>query len=230
MPSYSRKLIGTSILLAIVATVTFVASPNAFGRFINFGSYYTADGMVSAVGTNSITIATNGSNPITLSVTGNTRFAANGDLSDVQVGDDITAKFYDQGGTKLAQTIRVSKVGYGNKGPRVFVQWGYVKSKTAHAFVVEIKPGVYVTFHVDADTSFQGLGVHNLGQLDINDTVAVSGTDTGSMFLAKKVYLQQKPKGKGHKDIFTGGDTGTGNTLTSDQESADADQNPGFEE
>ncbi len=226
MHTYSKKLAGTSALLMMVAAIAFVASPNAFARFINFGSYYTADGMVTAVGANTITIATNGSNPITLSVTGDTRFAANGDISDVEVGDDITAKFYDRGGTKLAQTVRVSKVSYGNTGPRVFVQWGYVKSKGGSSFTVEIKPGVLVTFQVDSDTSFHGLGVTNLAQLSVNDTVAVSGTDTGSAFLAKKVYLQQS-KGQ---DVFNGGDTGTGNTLEADQGAADADQDPGFEE
>lgn len=194
MTDTARKITGTSALLLVGAMVALGASPDAFARFVNFGSYYTADGAVVSVGASSLTIDPGTDNLITIQVTPETRFAKKGSLSDIEPGDTIRSRFYASGGQYLAQTVAFDKGSYGNAGEKVRVQWGYVTGKTASSFTVQIRPSVFVTFLVTAQTKFNGQGVKTFAELSVNDTVRIQGTDNGGSFVAKVVHVEQRPR------------------------------------
>ncbi len=193
MHTYSKKLVGTSAVLLIAIAGIISASPEVFAKFVNFGSYYTADGTVTAVGASTITIDPGTDNTVTLVVNAQTRFAKQGSIADIEVGDTVRSKFYSSGGQYLAQTVSADKGNYGNVGERTFVQWAYVTAKTANTFTVQIRPSVYATFTVTPGTKFSGHGVNTFAKLNINDTVKVKGNDSGSGFVATKVTVEQHP-------------------------------------
>lgn len=223
MNAYSKKIAGTSALILMAAASVFAASPGVFAKFINFGSYYTADGTVTAVGAGSFTMATQGTNAITMAVNGSTRFFSGG-LSDMHPGDKVVVKFYSQGSSRIAQTVKVDtdgSDGYGSGGNRVFVQWSYVKAKTGSGLTVNIRPGVDATFAITPGTVFQNMGVTNLAQLGINDAVAVSGTEGAGNFTATRVQVLQHAG----KDVFA---PGNGDEALQDEAAADADSGDGW--
>ncbi len=190
--AYRKKTIGTAVLGAIALAGIVVAAPAAQARFINFGSFYDIDGIVTGVTATTISVDTNGTGPITLQVNDGTRIARREDLGDFQVGDGVFARAQNQpSGTNVASFLRRDEdaTTYGTAGERVFVQWGYVTAKTVDTLTVEVRTGNFVTFRITPDTKFRR--VSNFSGVGAGDVVTVVGEDTGTEFFAKRIVRQQ---------------------------------------
>lgn len=183
-----KKLIGTSILLVTIIGTLLLGASLTQARFRDSLLSIRADGTVDDVDTDSITILTNGSDPITFAITDDTNFLGQTDLSDIDPGDFVRVRGRRTNGSYEARSIKLQEdeTAYGQAGENVYVREGAVVAKGSDNFTIN-NGVVDITFQLTPDTRFIGI---NFPFLEIGDNVRVRGEDTGTSFIAESVRLK----------------------------------------
>lgn len=187
------KLIGSGVFAAVVLSATGLTYQAANAQFVSQDSNLNVTGIVSVVDTtgNNITITTVDSSPITIHVTGQTKFDPNSitSLSGISVGDNVLVNA-DRNGAKYTAD-KISELGgpnYGNNKNRVFVEEGIITDKNVSDSNFTVRFGTtYVNFEVHITTKFNGT---TWNKLKVGQRVQVTGENTGTYFLADKVVAE----------------------------------------
>ena len=182
--SKSRRILTFTVVgIAFLSVVTLVQA-----RFINTRNQLLVDGVVEDKMANSFVVATSGTDPITIQVNRRTHFTGHDSFSTLQEGDTVhvVARVDDQNNARLVR-IEHDETGYGTAGDRVMVTEGRVIAKGANSFEIETD-AAQITFAVNSSTRFYHT---NFASLHVNDRVKVMGTDSGTQFIAKKVFKRR---------------------------------------
>mgnify|MGYP003385645125 CR=1 FL=1 len=186
-----KKLIGSLVVASALTLGIFGTAKASQAFFLGTNKQLIFDATVGSVGTNSVTVYTTSSSPITLQINNRTRFSNRGSLGSLSPGDQIKVFARRSGGQLVATLINRpanQTSGYGTAGDLALVQRGTVTAKTADTFTVQLGTGVSVTFHVNSSTRFFGT---SFAGLTTGQRVLVIGRDTGSSstgFVARQVF------------------------------------------
>lgn len=66
--SFTKKLLGTFVIVSIIAIGLTATTTDAFAQFLDFGSYLKVDGVVDEADSSHIVLLTSGSDPIDVTI------------------------------------------------------------------------------------------------------------------------------------------------------------------
>ncbi|NTV31440.1 hypothetical protein HGA91_05700 [candidate division WWE3 bacterium] len=179
-----KKIIGSLGIISIAGLLLFASADIVQARFLYTKNSLLADGVVGSVTNNSFVFYASGSDPIKVSYDRKTvitpRHTAlhNGDYID------LTGKV--NGSRVTANIVRIKRgdgEGYGSEGTNVIITEGKIIDKTSNTLEVKTKISD-INFMITPSTRFIG---KTLSKLKVNDTVYISGEDTGNSFVAHLV-------------------------------------------
>jgi hypothetical protein len=170
---FTKKILGTLFILLSAGVIVFTTSSIAHAAFINTQNNVVLDGVVTAVGANTVTVDTDGTPPITFNTTSHT--IINGTLTP---GQHVRVIAHNQ----TAQTIQI-KTTYGAGISPVITINGVVTAKTANSFTINTGT-TSVTYQVTGNTHFIRT---TFASLAVGNNLIIIGSDNGTNFLAREV-------------------------------------------
>jgi hypothetical protein len=187
--NYTRKVIGTLVLVGVLSLGVFGTARATQAFFLDAGRTLIFDATVASADDDSLTVFTTGTDPIELAITNRTNFAGQLDPGELEPGDSVKIIARQQGGQLVARVIRLNEgvSGYGTSGDTVLVSNATVVAKGADTFTVR-RNGVDATFHVNGSTRFFRT---SFASLAVGQEVTVFGVDSGSSssgFVARHVF------------------------------------------
>lgn len=197
---YRKKIAGSAAALLIAGGGAFAAMSPALAQFVAVGRAYNFEGVVTTANDHqSIIVQTDGTNPLFVNI----RHASiNG--GPLTTGELVNIHATKDGPVITAHNVKVEnggQTGYGASGP-VIINRATVVSFTGGTLVVRHE-GTEITFQVTSSTRFVGGG---RGQLGSGDIVLVTGSDSGSAFVADTVVFLKNHSVHGQGDDQNGGD------------------------
>lgn len=190
---YSKKLIGTSLLLTIILGAFLISSDKVRAQYMEIMNTVVTDGYVIAVNDSpkGFTLYNAGINILPLKVNDHTNFIGfpDGDnLSDILKSGNwvkVIAKIKD--GFAVAKVVKKNgDHGYGNPGIPVVIHDAVIWTKdpdTPDVIIIKSKiTDIIITLNIS--THFVG---QSLDELGVGEKLTVIGTDSGTQFLAKTI-------------------------------------------
>ena len=204
-----KKLLGTVLVSVVFLSGTVaVLSPHTAAQFIASLVSVSADGVVTSVDADSITLLLPNGDTLTASITVDTDV----DNGPVTTGDNVRLSATSSNGTNVATSIVVRASGYGTTGDTVSITDSTMRSKTSTSLTVQAGSGP-VTVIITASTTFTG---GTFEALQEGQTVLeILGTDTGSSFVATSVRIQPLTTSTPTPDTYNGGRRGSNSVRPS---------------